>query len=932
MKFRILGSLEVETATGERLFLGGQFEQKLLAVLLDAGGMVPMTRLVDALWDEAPPATAIKQVQNAVGRLRRLLAREDEADPILTQPGGYRFRTEAHTLDTRQFEAKVTEAEAAAMAGQASQSALLLQGALQLWRGPALSGLSGKIIEAAASVWNERRCEVQERYFEARIALGEHRQIIGDLMALVSAHPTRERPAAQLMLALYRDGRQAEALAVYQRARQVLIGELGIEPGTGLRELHQRVLAVDPALALPDPPASSLRPAVPHHLPAGLQHFIGRAEELEMLTGLLEHSGTGTPGTVVISAIGGTAGVGKTALALHWAHQVTDQFGDGQLYMNLRGFDPSGTPATPAEAIRRLLDGLGVPPERIPATLEAQAALYRSLLTERTMLIVLDNARDEAQVRPLLPASPGCLVIVTSRNQLSGLAAAHGARLLSLDVLTHGEAAQLLTARIGASRAAAGPGAIDEIAAQCAYLPLALAVTAARAAARPRFPLAELAAELRGAADRLDALDADDPTLSVRVVFSWSYRQLSEQAARMFRLLGLHPGPDISVPASASLAAVDEPQARRLLRELARDCLIIEHAPGRYAFHDLLRAYAVEMARERDSQTGRDAAIERILDHYLHTAEHSSMLLHPPREKTALAPPGVGTRPEEPADHRQALAWFVAEHQVLLTVVTFAVETGADSHAWQLPCAMMEYLSRRGYLRERVTVLTSALAAATRLGDARGQARSLRSLANACRSTGDYDQARAHLEHCLPLYQRLDDRIGEAATQQSLSILADAQGRYADAVGHGARALSLFRASGHELGEALMLNNIAWCHAHLGNYQQARAFCEQSLALIAKLGGCDFECSIWDTLGYAELFLGEFARAIAHFEYALGLCRDHGNRTTEAEILTHAGSAHHAACELTQAREAWRQALAIYDDIGHGDADKVRAKLASIEG
>jgi tetratricopeptide (TPR) repeat protein len=633
----------------------------------------------------------------------------------------------------------------------------------------------------------------------------------------------------------------------------------------------------------------------------------------------------------VISAIGGTAGVGKTALALHWAHQVAAQFGDGQLYVNLRGFDPSGTPVTPAQAVRGFLDALGVPPERIPAGTDAQAGMYRSLLASKRMLIVMDNARDEQQVRPLLPASPASLVLVTSRNQLSGLAAAVGARLLSLDILTRDEAVQLLTTRIGPSRASAEPEAVDEIAALCSHLPLALAVTAARAAARPGFALAALAAELRDAAGRLDALDAGDPAVSVRTVFSWSCLQLSPDAARMFRLLGLHPGPDISVAAAASLAAAAEPAARRLLRELARGCLISEHAPGRYAFHDLLRTYAASQARDRDSQPDRDAAISRVLDHYLHTADQGAMLLYPAREPLTLAPPRPGTRPEQPADHRQALAWFEAEHQVLLAAVTLAAETGADRHAWQLPWAMTDYLRRRGYPHERVTMMGSALAAATRLDDALGQALSLRGLGHACTELGDYDQARAHLERCLPLYQRLGDCMGEAWAQHNLSVLAEAQGRYADGLGHVAQALRLVRSIGHELGEARMLNSVAWFHALLGDYNEARACCEQSLVLIARLGDCDFGDAVWDTLGYIELHLGNFSRAAEHFEFALGLCREHGDRITEADILTHVGDARHAAGELPQARQAWQQALSVLDGLDYPDAEKIRAKLASTE-
>jgi transcriptional regulator with XRE-family HTH domain len=393
--------------------------------------------------------------------------------------------------------------------------------------------------------------------------------------------------------------------------------------------------------------------AVPRQLPAAVPDFTGRAAELRALTRMLDEAGASAPGTVVISAIGGTAGVGKTALALHWAHQVARRFPDGQLHVNLRGFDPAGTPATPATAIRRFLDALGVPPERIPPAPEAQENLYRSLLADKRMLIVLDNARDEQQVRPLLPASPASLVLVTSRNQLAGLAAADGARLVSLDAFTHDEAVQLLTARVGTSRAAAEPEAIDEIAGLCACLPLALAVAAARASARPRFPLTALAAELRDATRRLDALESGDPTASVRAVFSWSYRQLSPEPAWMFRLLGLHPGPDISVPAAVSLAGTTEPEARRMLSELTRHCLIAEHIPGRYAFHDLLRAYAATQAREWDSEPDRAAAAVRVLDHYLHTANAAVTLLDTMDEPITVAAPQSGVTPEPLASIRR---------------------------------------------------------------------------------------------------------------------------------------------------------------------------------------------------------------------------------------------------------------------------------------
>jgi tetratricopeptide (TPR) repeat protein/transcriptional regulator with XRE-family HTH domain len=667
---------------------------------------------------------------------------------------------------------------------------------------------------------------------------------------------------------------------------------------------------------------------VPRQLPAAVMGFAGRAAELAVLTRILDDAAAGAPGTVVISAIGGTAGVGKTALAVHWAHQVAGRFGDGQLYINLRGFDPSGIPATAGEAVCGFLDALGVPAQRIPPLPEAQASMYRSVLADRKMLIVLDNARDEQQVRPLLPASPASLVIVTSRSDLAGLTAGDGARVLSLDVLPHAEAVQLLAARLGPARAAAEPAAVDRIASLCACLPLALAVAAARAAARPKFPLAALAAELADSAGRLDALDAGDPAASVRAVFSWSTRQLSSEAARMFRLLGLHAGPDISAPAAASLAGRAQPQARRLLGDLTRAHLIAEHAPGRYALHDLLRAYAAEQARDADSQSDRDAAIGRVLDHYLHTAARAAHLLNPAKEPVVLAPPRPGAATGQPADYSQALAWFEAEQQVLLSAVTLAAGRGFDTHAWQLPWALASFLRVSGRWQEWAAVLRTGLAAATRLGDTAAQALSGRLLAAACSELGDHDQARGYYASSLALYQQLGNRLGEASIHQGLGVLGERQGRYADALKHAKQALRIYQAIGDKTSEAVAINNVGWYHALLGDYEQARGFCRQALTLSVEAGYSWVEGTAWDSLGYIEHHLGNLAEAAACYQRALGLHQQVGARFLEADTLTHLGDTQRAAGDLAPARKAWEQALDILNDLQHPDAATVRARLA----
>jgi tetratricopeptide (TPR) repeat protein/transcriptional regulator with XRE-family HTH domain len=668
--------------------------------------------------------------------------------------------------------------------------------------------------------------------------------------------------------------------------------------------------------------------AVPRQLPAAVADFTGRAAELAALTQVLDNASADAPGMVVISAIGGTAGVGKTALALHWAHQVAHRFPHGQLHVNLRGYDPSGDPGTAAEAIRGFLDALGVPPERTPTSREAQAGLYRSLLSGRRMLILLDNARDEQQVRPLLPASPASLVVVTSRSQLSGLAAADGAQMLNLDVLTHAEAVQMLTARLGADRAAAEPAAVDQIASLCACLPLALGVAAARAAVRPRLALAALAAELRDSAGRLDALDAGDPAASVRAVFSWSTRQLSDESARMFRLLGLQPGPDISVPAAASLAAVGESEARRLLAGLARSHLIAEHLPGRYVFHDLLRAYAADQAHHTESDADRSEAVGRVLDHYLHTAARAALVLVPHKEPVVLAVPGPGAVISQPADRRQALAWLETEHQVLLAAISLAAGSGFDAHAWQLSWALTSFLQRSGYWQEWAATQRTALTSATRLGDTTGQAVSGRLLATACNELGDLDQARSHYTSSLTLYRRLGDRLGEAKIHHNLGVLAERQGRHAHALNHAQQALRLYEAIGDKAGQAEALNSAGWYHGLLGDYGQARALCHQAVALSAATGARWAEGCAWDSLGYAEHHLGNLAEAAACYERALSIAREIGDRFDEALALTHLGDTRQAAGEVVRARRAWQQALTILDDLEHPDADQVRAKLA----
>ena len=664
---------------------------------------------------------------------------------------------------------------------------------------------------------------------------------------------------------------------------------------------------------------------VPRQLPADVAGFTGRDRALSALDELRRSARS--EGRVAIGVVSGPAGIGKTALTVHWAHQVADQFPDGQLYVNLQGFDPSKSAVGPGEAVRGFLAALGAGPQNVPAALTAQTTLYRSLLSDRRVLVLLDNARDVKQVRPLLPGAPGSLVIVTSRNTLPSLIAVEGARPLVLDLLPAADARELLARRLGHARLVVEPTAVDDIITACAQLPLALAVVAARAATHPHFPLRALAAELRDSHARLDALAGDDPASDVRAVFSCSYHALTTDAARLFRLLGLHPGPDISTSAAASLIGVSLARVRPMLAELARANLIVEHAPGRYTFHDLLRVYAADLAADVDPDHLRRAAIHRILDHYLHTAHTACRLLDPSHEPITPTPPQPATTIETFPDHEQALAWFTAERTVLLAAVDHAAAAGLDRHAWQLAWALMIYLDRRGYWHDQVTAQRVALVATRRLGDLPAQARSHRNLARAYIQLGRFIDADTHLRQALDLYRQVDDRIGQARSHINLGISSDRQGRYAEALDHDRHALELYRAAGCRSPQAAALNNIGWDNVRLGNYRQALIWCEQALSLHEELGNRSGQASAWDSIGYAHHHLGHHQQAISCYQRALDLFRDLGNRYEEAHTLGRLADTHNAISDPEAARAAYTQALTILDDLDHPDAEHVRAKL-----
>ncbi len=943
LRFGVLGPLRVwrrETVVD----LGPVQQRVVLAVLaLQAGRQVGRQQMIDAVWGETPPRNAVNLVQRHISGLRRVL----EPDrPGHTPSGllswtdaGYLLSLPTGALDLDEFEREVVRARAERTAGRRREAAAVLHSALELWRGPVCDGLSSPFLDAQADRLAESRVSVLEERIELDLATGNYAGLIAELRDLLAEHPLRERLRGLLMLALYQAGRQADALTAFRDARRHLQDELGVEPGAPLQKLHQQILAADPALAAAAPvevasdasATISLRRPAPAQLPHRIPDFTGRDAELDRLNALVGPGRGDAENAVVITVITGTAGVGKSALALYWAHQVRDLFPDGQLYVNLRGFGPVGSAMEPAEAIHGFLDAFAVPSDRIPLDLDERAALYRSILADLRVLVVLDNARDVDQVRPLLPGSPGSVVLVTSRNQLMSLVAADGAHLMALDLLPAAEARRLLIRRLGPDRVAGEAASVDEIITACAGLPLALAVAAAHAAANSRLPLSAQADALRKTHDRLDALDGGDQYTDVRAVFSWSYQALSEPAARLFRLLGLHAGPDLATSSAASLAGVPLAQTRRQLADLVRAHLLTEWAPGRFALHDLLRAYASELAATYDTAADRRLAVHRVLDHYLHTAYAAEQLLRPRRDDPiTLAPLQPLVIPQPLADYPSALAWLATERQVLLAALRQAVSDGFDVHAWQLAWAVTSYFDRHGHWYDAAASHRAALEAAQRLGDLYAQAIIHCCLACAyCRLDG-HAAANKHLQRALELYETLGDYAGKAHAHRTLTWVLDRQGRYREGLEHAEQAVELFRIAGRPTGQARSLNAVGWFHLQLGDPEQGLRDCQHALDLQREIGDRFGQADTLDSIARAHTFLGRYEEAIADYRQALQMYREFGDRYYEAGTLDSLGDTCLAADDPESAAKVWRDAVAILDELSLPEAAEVRAKLSNL--
>jgi DNA-binding SARP family transcriptional activator/tetratricopeptide (TPR) repeat protein/transcriptional regulator with XRE-family HTH domain len=928
---RVLGPLEGWRA-GARLDLGPPRQRAVLGLLaVCPAELVRRETVIDALWGEDPPGTAASLVQAYLSRLGRVLdpgrSPRDGNGLLVSAGSSYRLQVAAGQLDLLAFWQLIERARAVRSAGDATAACGLYESALKLWHGEPLADVDLLRGHLALADLARRHAAVVMEYAEAASAAGSHEGVLPRLEALARTEPLNERIHAQLMIALASTGRQAGALKLHEDLRRRLDEQLGVQPGPELTDAHLRVLRQDVPGARPRPPGPPRPPAqagqaaspseVPRQLPAVVPHFAGRAAELEMLTALLEQagSGTGPARAVVISAIGGTAGVGKTALAVHWSHQVAGRFPDGQLYVNLRGYDP-GQPVTAPAALAGFLGALGVPGQDIPAEADERAARYRSLLAGKRMLVVLDNAGDVEQVRPLLPGSPACVVVVTSRDALAGLIARDGAHRLNLDLLTEADAVGLLRALIG-GRVDADPAAAAALAAQCCRLPLALRVAAELAAARPAVALAGLAGELADLQHRLDLLDvAGDPRTAVRVVFSWSYRHLDADAARGFRLLGLHPGADADAYATAALVGWTVERARRMLSQLAGAHLVQPAGHDRYGLHDLLRAYARELAGSHDTEGERRAALTRLFDYYLHAAATAMDTLHPAESHNRPRIPVSATPAPPLAGPAAARAWLDTELATLVVMAAYMAEHGWPGHATRLAATLSLYLVVSGHYPEAVPMYTSARNAARRTGDRAAEARALIGFGLVDLRQGRCPQATGHFQQALALCREAGDRAGEARALGNLGLAEFQQGRFQEATGHLEQVLALSRETGNQTDIARWLTNLGFVALNLGRFQEATGRLEQAAVLYRETRDPIGEAHALCNLGDAHFRLGHCQEAIGHLRQALAIFRETGGRTGEADTLCVLGDIDLREGRRDQASDHQQQALAIFRETG----------------
>ncbi|WP_185921634.1 BTAD domain-containing putative transcriptional regulator [Streptomyces sp. WAC06614] len=960
-RFAVLGPIRAWRGA-EALASGSPQQRALLAALLLRGGhTATASELIDAIWGEDPPPQALATIRTYASRLRKIL----DPGQLVSESGGYAIRTRPAALDLGVARSLAADADKARGSGDRSLARTLLGRALDLWEGEPLAGVPGPYAETERTRLAEWRLQLLETRLDLDLELGHHAEAVSELTALTAAHPLRERLRELLMLALYRSGRQAEALAVYADTRRLLADELGVDPRPELAALQQRILRADAELAVAadQPAASAALPVRPAQLPATVPDFTGRSTQVAELGEVL----AGAEGQIMaVSALAGIGGVGKTTLAVHVAHAARPHFPDGQLYVDLRGTE--ARPVEPEAVLGSFLRALGHPDTAIPDSPAERAALYRSTLDGRRVLVLLDNARDAAQVRPLLPGTAGCAALVTSRVRMAGLAGAH---LVDLDVMSPEEALLLFTRIVGEERVGAERQAALDVVGACGFLPLAIRIAASRLAARRTWTVSVLAAKLADERRRLDELQAGD--LAVKATFELGYGQLEPGQQRAFRLLGLADGPDISLAAAAAVLALPEHDAEDLLEALV-DCSLLESAaPGRYRFHDLVRLYARACA-ERDEQppAERDAALSRLLDFYLSTAAQVYALERPgdrlPAHLAATAYPGLVF-----ADRHAALDWIYAEADPLLACVRQAaarkdVEVDVLRRAVDLLWAAKDLLESGANSRQYESAAVALRDAAQASGDPRAEGRARTTLTNVHLVAGRFAEADDEASQAMVLAGAAGDPLPSCWAPNDRGIIALYEGRHSDGERHLRQAIECFRADGNNVGEASALCNLSRIEAELGRLASAIELAEQGIAIYDRMGLSlrsangryalgivltqagrtadaqqqltealslfhDNRQPLWEgithfRLAEAQLAAGRAAQAAAHAEQAIAL-RVMGGEWRRACVVMVLGRALHRLGQTDRAQACWRDAEAVFEQLGSPELAEVRALLAS---
>jgi DNA-binding SARP family transcriptional activator/tetratricopeptide (TPR) repeat protein len=903
--FRLLGPVVVAGPQGIARLVGGKPRAIVALLALHAGSVLSQAKLIDALWGEEPPRTAVETLYSHVARIRQALDGCGLMGVLRTKDSGYLLAVRRDEVDVARLEGRVAQARKAAAAGNVPEAVMRLDEGLSLWRGDALADAPVHGWGAAEVVrLGELRRAAQEDLWEARIGLGEHAGAVSEIEKLLVEAPGRERLVELYMLALHRSGRSNEAVEAYQRLRAHLDEQLCVEPGRRLQGLYVAVLRRDPDLDIPSMPATAAssgwnRPA-PAQLPPRIGHFTGRDGELAALDGLFDVQSQ-------VGVVCGPAGIGKTALAVQWAGRAAGRCPDGQLYVDLRGHDPAAAlPAT--EVLTQLLAGLGVPAAEIPADLAAMLGLYRSALRRRQVLVLLDNAANADQVASLVPPAPS-LLLVTSRNRLIGLAVDHAVAAVNLDVLHPGDALTLLRRVLGADRVAAEPIAAHRLTELCDGMPLALRIAAAKLAARPRGRIAAFNVELTDG--RIDALSVPGDSRSIRAVFASSYRALSPTAARLFRRLGQHPGPTFAASLAVTLAVAPPEQGRSALDELAAAHLVMEVGHDRYRFHDLIGAYACDVAEPPEATSAQ----ARIIEWYLVVGDAANRVFSPNRDRVGAVSAQPPIEAPFPADHDAALAFVDGEHASVLAVVRLASQRGADRDAWRLAYLFTGFLTLRGHAGTRVDMARLGLAATQRLADPAAEAVMRSLLGLACHAIRNYEEALAQFEVALTLVTVAGDVSGQAMVLNNIGHAHTQLGLLGRAMAAFQRALALHSANADHPDVATLLNNIGYIHIQLGEPGLAREHLLRALALARKLGLPRHEACYLMSLGQAHRADADPDGALVYLSAALVIQRELGERRLEADTLNELGLTSRDRGDHVAAAAHFRDALALARDL-----------------